>query len=300
MAATVVSVVIFLCGVLVGRDAQIENVVATEGGDTTAGIAAAGRRHAVPGGAAGGPPAAEPPAPAAEPDDELSYAKRLQADAAPAEKLKPRPPAPPRRGQAAPPPSPAPPASAAAADADAESGSRQGAWIVQVVALQDRGAAAAIVTAAGRQGLSRVRARSGTGRAAIYRVQVGALSRIAARPNRSSRRLEKEEQFKPLGSYALALLSGALLALSFPKFGHPSLCLDGARAAARRASPYRAQTARRAFALGLTGWRRLFRRHPLLARRDDDDVRRPATAAGGRRRGAAGRLPGALSRGVRA
>jgi cell division septation protein DedD len=192
MTGTVVTVLIFLLGVQVGRNAKIENVVATEGGDATAGSpppAAETPSQAV---AAGGPPAAEPPAPAAEPDDELSYAKRLQSDAAPAEKLKAAatPPA-----KSAPPPSPAPPASAPR-DAS-QNGSRQGAWIVQVISLQDRGAAATIATRLAGKGYPAFVLDPAPGAPAIYRVQVGGY------PDRrdaeqASRRLEKDEQFKPL------------------------------------------------------------------------------------------------------
>jgi apolipoprotein N-acyltransferase len=51
--------------------------------------------------------------------------------------------------------------------------------------------------------------------------------------------------------FALALLSGALLALSFPKFGYPTFAWI-ALAPLLVALAYRAQTTRRAFALGLT------------------------------------------------
>ena len=51
--------------------------------------------------------------------------------------------------------------------------------------------------------------------------------------------------------FALALLSGALLALSFPKFGHPTVAWI-ALAPLLVAVAYRRQTTRRAFALGLT------------------------------------------------
>ena len=91
MAATVVSVVIFLCGVLVGRGVRPDRAPAQE--VATAEIAAD------PGTAQ--PPATqtqtttpsvtEPPAP----PDELTYAERLQKDTAPQETLKPAPAAPP-------------------------------------------------------------------------------------------------------------------------------------------------------------------------------------------------------------
>ena len=90
MAGTILLVVIFLCGVQVGRNVKGERVAAGEPSDTIASAAAAPPPASVPTAAApsSGPPAAEPPAPAQEPDDELSYAKRLQAtDPAAGDKL---------------------------------------------------------------------------------------------------------------------------------------------------------------------------------------------------------------------
>ena len=195
MTGTVVTVLIFLLGVQVGRNARIENAVVTDGADTAAAApppAAATPSQAV---AAGGPPAAEPPAPATEPDDELSYAKRLQSDAAPAETLKPPAPAPdpPATPKAAtPPPVTAPPSTAST-----QNGSRPGAWIVQVISLQDRGAAATIAKRLTGKGYPAFVLDPAPGAPAIYRVQVGGY------PDRrdaeqASRRLEKDEQFKPL------------------------------------------------------------------------------------------------------
>ena len=95
MAATVVSVVIFLCGVLVGRDTRPERTPAQE----VAAAEIAPDPGAAPAPVAQGaaPPASlttDPPAPA----DELTYAERLQKDTPPKETLK-----------AAPAPSPDPP-----------------------------------------------------------------------------------------------------------------------------------------------------------------------------------------------
>ena len=192
MTGTVVTVLIFLLGVQVGRNARIENAVVGDAADTAASSpppAAATPSRAV---AAGGPPAAEPPAPATEPDDELSYAKRLQSDSAPTEKLKPPASAP---AAAAPPPTPSPAASASRTAT--ENGSRPGGWIVQVISLQDRGAAAVIAQRLTGKGYPAFVLDPAPGAPAIYRVQVGGY------PDRrdaeqASRRLEKDEQFKPL------------------------------------------------------------------------------------------------------
>ena len=78
------SVVIFLCGVLVGRGVRTERVVDVAEPVASAATPASTPVPAAP--AASGPPAAEPPPPAT--DDNLSYHKRLESDASPAEKLK--------------------------------------------------------------------------------------------------------------------------------------------------------------------------------------------------------------------
>jgi len=105
MAATVVSVVIFLFGVLVGRNAR--------GGAETAEAAPVevAPDPIVPAAVDNAAPPASPDAggadgPSARPAEQLSYAERLLRDAPPEEKLKPSPPpaAPPREAPASVPP----------------------------------------------------------------------------------------------------------------------------------------------------------------------------------------------------
>lgn len=215
MATTIVAVAIFLCGVQVGRGVRGDRAVDT--GDTTASAAPppAASTLSQPA-AAGGPPAAEPPAPASEPDDELSYAKRLQGDSSPSDKLKPKaepapapqattPPVkvatPPASVTAYPqgPPSPAAQASAPKPapkmEAPAAAG-RSGAWVVQVTALKDRAAAAAIAQRLSGKGYPAFVLDPAAGSPVIFRVQVG---RFADRPEAEQvkRRLEKDDQYKP-------------------------------------------------------------------------------------------------------
>jgi cell division septation protein DedD len=86
MAATVVSVVIFLCGVLVGRGVRAERVSSdatpVSGADTTPQPAPAPPTQ---------PPAGSDPTTAAAPPatEDLSYFSRLEKSKAPAEQLKP-------------------------------------------------------------------------------------------------------------------------------------------------------------------------------------------------------------------
>jgi len=91
MAATVVSVVIFLCGVLVGRGVRAERTltdvtpITSEGDPTPAPAPPPSPSTATP------PPAGSDPTAAAAPpaNDELSYFSRLEKPTTPQEKLKP-------------------------------------------------------------------------------------------------------------------------------------------------------------------------------------------------------------------
>src|SRR5438094_3071825 len=142
MATTVVSVVIFLCGVLVGRGVRTERVVDVAEPVASAATPASTPVPAAP--AASGPPAAEPPPPAT--DDNLSYHKRLESDASPAEKLKTdksKPGAAPPAETSAKAPAPTATAPTPAAPAPLQKGARPGKWVAQVVALQARAAAGA-------------------------------------------------------------------------------------------------------------------------------------------------------------
>ena len=89
MATTVVVVVIFLCGVLVGRGVRGERMASAGDAGTIASVEVMpDRRSEKPAAVAASTPdpaAATPPAPA---DEDLSYYKRLEGDTPPAEDLK--------------------------------------------------------------------------------------------------------------------------------------------------------------------------------------------------------------------
>ena len=193
MATTVVSVVIFLCGVLVGRGVRAERTA------EAAEAPIAGAPAPTDTVADAGPPAAEPPVPPAEAEPALSYKSRLESDRPAPETLKPAPEnvrprveEPPSK-QAAPPPQPRAerptPAPAAAGGRDT--------WVVQIVALRDRAMAGSIVQRLSGKGYPAfvVNPTAGTP-APVFKVQVG---RYADRgeAEQVARRLEKEEQFKP-------------------------------------------------------------------------------------------------------
>jgi type IV secretory pathway VirB10-like protein len=200
MATTIVAVVIFLCGVQVGRGVRPERPIETADAVASATPPPAAATPSQPA-AAGGPPAAEPPAPAPEVEDELSYAKRLQGNqsAPPAEKLK----APSLAAQASvPKASPSrvePPAVKPAAKVEPAgpppSTGRPGGWIVQITALQDRGACATIAQRLASKGYPAFVLDPAPGSPKIYRVQVGGYA-DRDKAEQAARKLAAEEQFK--------------------------------------------------------------------------------------------------------
>jgi cell division septation protein DedD len=217
MATTVVSVVIFLCGVLVGRGVRVEGAAAAE---ASLQEAAAGAPDASSPAAA----VAEPPAPTPEPS--LSYPDRLEGVKPPAENLRrqsesaraeraPAPaavvpdstpePAATEQIPASTPPPTAPASSSAAArnagarseaEADAKPAS-MGEWVVQVQALRDRGDAEAIAKRLRSKNYEAfVLAPDAGGPGGMYRVQVGRFKDRAA-AEATARRLKQEEKFSP-------------------------------------------------------------------------------------------------------
>jgi DedD protein len=220
MATTVVSVVIFLCGVLVGRGVRIDRASATD----EASLAAPAPTDTVAGTAV---PTTEPPSPPAE-DPPLQYKQRLENDKPLAETLKPpseqsraarepKPePAPQPRSEAAPAQAAPPPAEVDKPKAQVEpqkpatvappptpqprplrGGTARNSWVVQIVALRDRQTANSIVSRLTGKGYPAFLVDPAAGAPApVFKVQVG---RYADRDEAEQvrRRLEKEEQFKP-------------------------------------------------------------------------------------------------------
>jgi DedD protein len=190
MATTVVAVVVFLCGVLVGRGVRSRQAQETLLDPVATTASTPAPAPAAP--ADAGPQAAEPPAPPAE-TAELSYKKRLESDV-PAESLKPVPPAASAAPRTSPPrtPAPAPPAAAPTAGTGAP---QPGTWIVQVHALRDRNVANGIVQRLAAKGYPAFLVPAGppTG---TFKVQVGKY-KDRDEALRVIERLKKEEQFNP-------------------------------------------------------------------------------------------------------
>ena len=215
MATTGVSVMIFLLGVLVGRDVRGGRTPEpTEASLTTPAPVTPPAPEPVKQQAAAQPTTpAEPPSPPA--DDELTYRKRLESNGAAKETLKPQgtsartepkpEPARPESSQPAAEPPAKPTAAKAAAEAAppaattpaAGAAGRPGRWVVQLVALRDRGAAASIVQRLSGRGFPAfiVNPASSTPNQ-VYKVQVGRYD-DKNEAERVAKRLEKEEKFSP-------------------------------------------------------------------------------------------------------
>ena len=223
MAATVVSVVIFLCGVLVGRGVRTQLGAPSDGtpvstvAETTPTVPAT----PAPAPAAGSDPTAvAPPPPAA---DDLSYFNRLEKSNAPAEKLKPaseKPAAPVEKPAAPPAPAPAPTPAAAAphvpppaapkppaqapvpapavppvsAASPAEPGGS--GFAVQIAALNVRSEADAIAKRLSSKGYTAYVLTPPDGTPSVFRVRVGKFN-TRREAESVAARLQKEEQFKP-------------------------------------------------------------------------------------------------------
>jgi DedD protein len=197
MATTIVSIVIFLCGVLVGRGVRGDTLTAAEATTASAQPSPAGSAAATP----AAPPSDAPPPidPPAGTSDRVTYPNRLESAKpvveelkAPAERPQPKP------AEAAPPPQSPPAATPKPAATPAAQSARPGVWAVQVVALSDRSAANAVVQRLNGKGYPAFVLSPQTGAAVQhYKVQVGRY------PDRSEAeqiktRLKKEEQFEPI------------------------------------------------------------------------------------------------------
>jgi cell division septation protein DedD len=210
MAATVVSVVIFLCGVLVGRGVKVERGVAPQTADgELPEINPPVRTSPPPAGPAGGDPTiAQPPPTAAE---DFSYVGRLATRGQPSDDLKPatglgtrNTPAPekatsvpekpaPVAEKPAPLPAANPKAPAAAPTSAAAPG--QG-YAVQVAALNVRSEADAIARRLTSKGYAAYVQSPSNGTPSVFRVRVGTF-KTRREAESMAARLQKEEQFKP-------------------------------------------------------------------------------------------------------
>lgn len=214
MAATVVSVVIFLCGVLVGRGVRAERAATIADAGTVATVPPPDTPPASatqPAPAGGSDPTAAAPPPAV---DDLSYFDRLEKRGTPAEDLKPEDAKPTAGSKARAPIKPEPTkadavkstsapkpetakASAVQPTAPAESAVAPGGdgYAVQVAALNVRGEADAIARRLSAKGYAAYVVAPANG-ASMFRVRVGKFP-TRREAEAIAAKLQKEEQFKP-------------------------------------------------------------------------------------------------------
>jgi cell division septation protein DedD len=197
MVATVVSVVIFLCGVFVGRGVRTERAATVADAGTVTPITTpdvVSSREAAPAPAGSDPTAAAPP-PAV---DELSYFNRLEKPGPPAEKLKPPvaaaatppPPAPKATPSAQAPPAEAPPADAALAEPSGAG------FALQITALRERREAESIAKRLSAKGYAAYVLTPAGSAPSVYRVRVGKF-KTRREAETMAAKLQKEEQFTP-------------------------------------------------------------------------------------------------------
>lgn len=190
MAATVVSVVIFLCGVMVGRGVHTQQAT-TEAKDFGS-AAVEGSPPSGPSASARDPapaprnPASQASTPPPEPAEDSSYYDQLtKAEPEKSSKVAP-PPEPERKAAAVPAPVTAAPPSAVTG----------AGFVVQVAALRDRTEADAIVKRLAAKGYQAFVVNPVPGKPPVYKVQVG---RFAERgeAEKTAARLKSQEQYSP-------------------------------------------------------------------------------------------------------
>jgi cell division septation protein DedD len=221
MAATVVSVVIFLCGVMVGRGVRADRA---DGASAVSDLAGSPAAQASTGPAPAPParplPASPPPDPAEDESMQNALTEKTPKDnrltpagkateppkpAAAAAAPKPAAVEKPAAQKAAPVEKPAPAehadsgaskAPARVAEPAAPGTVTSGGFAVQITALRDRGEADAIVKRLAAKGYPAYVVNPLPGKPPVYRVQVGRFQE-RAEAERTASRLQKEEQFSP-------------------------------------------------------------------------------------------------------
>ena len=212
MAATVVSVVIFLCGVMVGRGVRSRGEAQSGDLETPAQAAPAPATAQVatpPAPASSAAPKSQPTPPVPEEDasvyKDLTAEKPKDTSLAPQAKAaaKPAGPAPapaakaPATDKAAVAEKAAPkPETPPAVDKDKPAAVTSGGFAVQITALRDRAEADAVVKRLAGKGYPAYVVNPLPGKPPVYRVQVGRYQNRAD-ADRIASKLQKEEQFSP-------------------------------------------------------------------------------------------------------
>ena len=217
MAASVVSAVIFLCGVLVGRGVRAERAGTIADASGLSAVAMPDvvvSQQAVPAPAGSDPTAAAPP-PAV---DDLSYFSRLEKQGQPAEALRPAAEQPAGSTTPAPPtetparqasatertalgtaPAPAPSLKPSEEKASSETASAEPAgqgFALQITALRERGEAEAIAERLSKKGYTAYVLTPAAKAPSVYRVRIGKF-KTRREAETVAAKLQKEEQFTP-------------------------------------------------------------------------------------------------------
>jgi len=203
LVTTTVIVIVFLCGVKVGRGARDAQVDEPESAPAAATLTPPPVQTAAP-------PATELPAPAADAQDDLSYHKALQGEGTPQETLKRQeapkaaPVSPPasalKPAPAAASPIPTPVATSAKVPAPAAdnlpTAGRSGTWAVQVIATRDRAMAASVLKRLASKGYPAFLVNPpANAKDAYYKVHIGRYN-DRGEAEKVSLRIKKEEQFQ--------------------------------------------------------------------------------------------------------
>jgi DedD protein len=193
MTATVAAVVIFLCGVMVGRGVNMTRASAAAAVTTEPTVDPTSTPQALPSTSSDKATSGEPVS-SQEDLKELTYAKRLEA---------PEPPPEPAVESIAPPPVAAvaepkaqPPPVAAAAKVVDPGEPKGNGFVVQVASLRSRDEADAIARRLTSKGFPSFVTTPGSSGPRVFRVRVGKYG-DRREAETVARRLEKEEQFKP-------------------------------------------------------------------------------------------------------
>jgi cell division septation protein DedD len=197
MAATVVSVVIFLCGVLVGRGVRVERSTVAENAtlaDPAAADPAPPSAAPAPAAVAADPRTAPPPTAT----EDLSYFNRLERSNQPVENLKPaaKPAAPEAKAADKPVADHGKSAAVPAKETEAPALAAGSGYAVQVAALNVRSEADAIAKKLASKGYAAYVQTPSDGTPSVYRVRIGTF-KTRREAETVAARLQKEEQYKP-------------------------------------------------------------------------------------------------------
>ena len=193
MVTTVVSVMIFLCGVLVGRGVRADRAAEADASIATPDRPAETTPAPASTPVTTSPPPEAPPTADEQPGQETA-APKPETVASKAEPPTATPVSQPK--EQAPAPTPKPEPVSQAASGDVPTSGRPGTWVVQVSASQNRGAASNVVRHLIAKGYPAFLLTPPAGTPQIFRVQIGKYS-DRREAEQVARRIEKEEQFKP-------------------------------------------------------------------------------------------------------